>query len=583
MMTKIPIYKYFQLLRKYLLPLRVEMLALAFTLLAYIGLSLYAPQFLKRFLNQVVEGGATGELIWLAVAFGIANLSFRAVEVLTTYLTGRVSWAATNALREDFMKHCLSMSMPFHHGKTPGEMIERIDGDISNLREFFSTFVTRLLGSALLLIGILVFLFLENLVVGAIFSLFSILTLVVCGYIRVKGVPAQIETREASSQMFGHLEQRIEGAEDTRSSGGVSYALNKFEELSFIHFIKGAKAAAINACMMNLAWLLFYAANAAALGISAYFFIKGEITLGAVYVIYHYVSMLRNPIEGFVREFENLTKADASIVRIDETLNSDLCDIDEGDTTPDTEAMSVEFVNVTLCYDGKTKALESVSFKLEKGVSLGLIGETGSGKSSIARLLFRFYEPTSGQIILSGKPANEMRLKQLRNQIVFASQEAEIFEASVFDNVTLFDSSHSRKRVRNEINRVGLGAWLDKLPDGLDTMLGHGAVGLSSGQRQMLSMTRAFLKKSSLVILDEPTADLDPTTEEMFTKSLHNLLVGRTVIVIAHRLKTLNLIDQIAVLNRGKLIEYGKRSDLEKDSGSKYAKVLASQKGGLTT
>jgi len=583
MMTKIPIYKYFQLLRKYLLPLRVEMLALAFTLLAYIGLSLYAPQFLKRFLNQVVEGGATVELIWLAVAFGIANLSFRAVEVLTTYLTGRVSWAATNALREDFMKHCLSMSMPFHHGKTPGEMIERIDGDISNLREFFSTFVTRLLGSALLLIGILVFLFLENLVVGAIFSLFSILTLVVCGYIRVKGVPAQIETREASSQMFGHLEQRIEGAEDTRSSGGVSYALNKFEELSFIHFIKGAKAAAINACMMNLAWLLFYAANASALGISAYFFIKGEITLGAVYVIYHYVSMLRNPIEGFVREFENLTKADASIVRIDETLNSDLCDIDEGDTTPDTEAMSVEFVNVTLCYDGKTKALDSVSFKLEKGVSLGLIGETGSGKSSIARLLFRFYEPTNGQIILSGKPANEMRLKQLRNQIVFASQEAEIFEASVFDNVTLFDSSHSRERVRNEINRVGLGAWLDRLPDGLDTMLGHGAVGLSSGQRQMLSMTRAFLKKSSLVILDEPTADLDPTTEEMFTKSLHNLLVGRTVIVIAHRLKTLNLIDQIAVLNRGKLIEYGKRSDLEKDSGSKYAKVLASQKGGLTT
>ena len=243
-MTKIPIYKYFQLLRKYLLPLKFEMLALAVTLLTYIGLSLYAPQFLKRFLNEAVEGGTTSELVWLAVAFGIANLSFKGVEVLTTYLTGRVSWAATNALREDFMKHCLSMSMSFHHGKTPGEMIERIDGDISNLREFFSTFVTRLLGSGILLIGILVFLFLENLIVGILFSLFSIFTLSVCGYIRVKGVPAQIETREASSQMFGHLEQRIEGAEDIRSSGGVSYALNKFEKLSFVHFIKGAKACA---------------------------------------------------------------------------------------------------------------------------------------------------------------------------------------------------------------------------------------------------------------------------------------------------------------------------------------------------
>ena len=474
------------------------------------------------------------------------------------------------------------MSMSFHHGKTPGEMIERIDGDISNLREFFSTFVTRLLGSGILLIGILVFLFLENLIVGILFSLFSIFTLSVCGYIRVKGVPAQIETREASSQMFGHLEQRIEGAEDIRSSGGVSYALNKFEKLSFVHFIKGAKAAAINACMMNLAWLLFYAANAAALGVSAYFFIQGEITLGAVYVVYHYVSMLRNPIEGFVREFENLTKADASIVRIDETLNSELRDIDNGDAFPVTDAMSVEFDDVTLCYKGEAKALDSVSFKLEEGASLGLIGETGSGKSSIARLLFRFYEPSSGQIILSGKPANTIALSQLRNQIVFASQEAEIFEASVFDNVTLFDDSHSHERVRNEINRVGLGDWLDRLPDGLDTMLGQGAVGLSAGQRQMLSMTRAFLKESSLVILDEPTADLDPSTEEMFTKSLQDLLAGRTVIVSAHRLKTLNLIDQIAVLNRGKLAEYGKRSELENDLGSIYAKALASQKGGLT-
>ena len=316
---------------------------------------------------------------------------------------------------------------------------------------------------------------------------------------------------------------------------------------------------------------------------SAYFFIKGEITLGAVYVIYHYVSMLRNPIEGFVREFENLTKADASIVRIDQTIHSKFRDLDEGDAFPiDIEGgVSLEFDNVTLCYGEDTKALDSISFTLEKGQSLGLIGETGSGKSSIARLIFRFYEPTSGQILLSGKPIETIALRQLRGQMIFASQEAEIFEATVFDNVTLFDDTYSHEQVRSEIERVGLGSWLDGLPNGLDTMLGQGAVGLSAGQRQMLSMTRAFLKDSSLVILDEPTADLDPVTEEMFTRSLQDLLLNRTAIVIAHRLKTLNLIDQIAVLNRGKLVEYGPRVELEKNVHSRYTKSLTSPKGGI--
>ncbi|MEM9016341.1 MAG: ABC transporter transmembrane domain-containing protein, partial [Verrucomicrobiota bacterium] len=156
---KIPIYRYVKLLRRYLMPLRGQMVLLAVCLLTYIGMGLIAPQFLKRFINEVVEGTGAQVLLGLAITFGLVMLTHRALEVAVRYLSGRVSWAATNALREDFLQHCLSLSMAFHNGKTPGEMIERVDGDISDLRQFFSTFVMNLLGSALLLLGILACLF----------------------------------------------------------------------------------------------------------------------------------------------------------------------------------------------------------------------------------------------------------------------------------------------------------------------------------------------------------------------------------------------------------------------------------------
>ena len=578
--TRIPISKYFQLLRKYLLPLKGWMLVLAITLLAYIAMNLYAPQFLKRFLNETIAGAPVPTLISLAIAFGVANLSYRALEVLVTYLSARVSWAATNALREDFLQHCLSLAMPYHNQRTSGEMIERIDGDISNLREFFSTFVTRLLGSALLLLGILFCLFRENLIVGAAFTGFAIATLFICGFLRLRGVPAQVAAREASSQMYGFLEQRISGAEDIRSTGGVSFAINGFLDRCFRFFRKSIQAALINHFMLNIAWLLFYAANACALGIGAYYFVQGEITLGSIYVIYHYVSMLRNPIEGFVREFESLTKADASIERISDTLNSTLKIADEGTATLPKGALSVELADVSLSYNGEKKALENVSLRLEPGTSLGLIGETGSGKSSLARLLFRFYEPTQGRILLTDQPATSFTLQSLREGIAFAGQDTEIFDASVFDNVTLFDSSHTREEVKSALAKVGLATWLEELPHGLDSLLGQGEAGLSAGQRQLLAMTRIFLKDASLVILDEPTADLDPGTEELFSEAMSNLLEGRTAIVIAHRLSTLRLIDRIAVLEGGKLVETGDYKLLKNDSNSRFAKALALQEGG---
>jgi ABC-type multidrug transport system fused ATPase/permease subunit len=218
--------------------------------------------------------------------------------------------------------------------------------------------------------------------------------------------------------------------------------------------------------------------------------------------------------------------------------------------------------------------LKDISFRLAPGTVLGLLGRTGSGKTTIGRLLFRLYDVTSGSVRLGGVDVREARLSEVRRRVGMVTQEVQLFSASVRDNLTFFDTSISDERIWAALAALGLDEWYGALPAGLDTPLAAGGSDLSAGEAQLLALTRLFLKDPGLIVLDEASSRLDPATERLLEQALDRLLAGRTAIVIAHRLSTVRRTDQIMVLREGRIAEHGARAALQADPTSVFARLL---------
>lgn len=215
-----------------------------------------------------------------------------------------------------------------------------------------------------------------------------------------------------------------------------------------------------------------------------------------------------------------------------------------------------------------------MSFRLEQGQVLGLLGRTGSGKTTLARLLLRFYDPGQGRIAIGGIDIRETKLHELRDRVGMVTQNIEIFQGTVRDNLTFYDESVNDGRIEQVLRELGLASWLRSLPHGLDTMLESGGGGLSAGEAQLLSFARVFLRDPGLVILDEASSRLDPATEQRIEQAMNRLLLGRTCIIIAHRLTTVQRADRILILDNGRVAEQGERVRLAADPHSRYSRML---------
>jgi len=216
---------------------------------------------------------------------------------------------------------------------------------------------------------------------------------------------------------------------------------------------------------------------------------------------------------------------------------------------------------------------------LGQGETLGVLGRTGSGKTTLIRLLFRLYDATSGRVLLNGCDLRELQIAALREQIGLVTQDVQLFHGTIRDNLTFYDKSISDQQILEVIGKLGFGAWLETTRQGLDTQLEAGGSGLSGGESQLLAFGRVFLKKPSLVILDEPSSRLDPATERNLTRAVDRLLEGRTGIIIAHRLQTVERVDRILVLANGQIAEFGKREELARDPSSRYSQLVAMSAG----
>jgi ATP-binding cassette subfamily B protein len=623
---KIPVRQYLDLLQKYIKPQLMMVILLGFLLFGNIALLLINPQIIRNFIDAAQGGSSPEVLTRSALLFlGLALLQQFAT-VLANYYSEIVAWTATNGLRVDLADHCLRLDLSFHNTHPPGEIIERIDGDVNNLANFFSRFVVEFLGNGILLVGLLMMMWRENALVGLGLTVFVSLSMFIMLRYRDVAVPYWTAERKASADFYSFLEERLAGTEDIRANGAEAYVLRRFNILIREILRRSLKSAMVINVLININQFLFAVGTAAAFAIGTYLFKDAVITLGTVYLVYHYTSMLNRPMDNIAHQVEELQRAGAGIVRIKDLLSIQSRvhghqRLESTQTTTESRPLIVNqsqeickthqgplglcFDQVTFGYDdavsketdpgemdpgesdsispdedSKEIVLRDLSFELEDGKTLGLLGRTGSGKTTLTRLIFRFYDPDLGRVSISRDgdcqlvDIRGLTLTDLRSQVGMVTQNIQLFNASVRDNLTFFDPRVSDDVIASVIEALELGEWYQSLPEGLDTVLDSGGGGLSAGEAQLLAFTRIFLADPGLVVLDEASSRLDPATEALIERAVARLIESRTAVIIAHHLDTVKRADKIMILEAGQIEEFGDRESLLLDPSSRFSQLI---------
>lgn len=586
-----------QMLTTYLRPYRSRLVVLTILLLGSIGLQLFAPQIIRRFLDAAQSGAATQLLVTMGLFFLVVVVAGKMITLASTYVGADLGWAATNNLRADLTAHCLRLDMGFHKLKTPGELIERIDGDVSHLAEYFSELVVQVFASALLLVGILIILFREDWRFGLIGLVYAVCTVILLRLIHRPSTRIYGDISRGYADLHGYVEERIGGTEDIRANGGEQYMLNGLYPKMALVNERRVKAHLWGGVTFHSSYLLYVAVWVFTLGLSGTLYLQGQMSIGTMVMLVSYIALMETPIKYIRRQAGNLQKAVASIGRINEFLQLEPEVKERVTAVLPARALSVQFDGVSFAYKDRLSVnsnrsseeqpitdyqsvLKDISFTLQPGKILGLLGRTGSGKTTLTRLLFRLYDVDEGAITLDGIDVRAVGLSDLRGHIGMVTQEVQLFEATVRDNLTLFRNyDPDAEPILDEeiiaaIQTLGLESWYNELPDGLDTMLKSGGQGLSAGEAQLLAFTRVFLRNPHLIILDEASSRLDPATEQLLERAIDRLLHGRTAIIIAHRLGTVQRADDILILEHGRVAEHGERILLANDPHSRFYGLL---------
>jgi ABC-type multidrug transport system fused ATPase/permease subunit len=550
------------------------MVLLAMVLCGSISVQVVTPLVVSHFIDLATSGGDLHAMVVLAGLSMVLALVGQGLSIAETYVAEMVSWEATNALRTDLLAHLLRLDATFHTAHTPGELIERVDGDVSTLARFFSRFVVSVVGNGLLLLGVLGLLYAVDWRVGLTMSGFVVLALVAILRIRAVATPSLVADRQASAAFYGFLGEYLAGLEDVQSSGAGAFVLRRCAEMMRAWLAATRKAQMWGYSMGATSQGLFALGTAVAFALSAMLFRSGTLTIGTVYLIFQCTQMLRQPTEQIRNEVQDLQQADASITRVVALLHTRPQVVDGPGAVLPSGPLGVEFDGVSFGYAEDAAVLRAVTVALAPGRVLGVVGRTGSGKTTLTRLLLRFYDPLTGTVRLGGVDLRTVSVAAVRARVGLVSQEVHLFHASVRDNLTLFDDSIADERIRAALDALGLADWLQDLPQGLDTLLGSEGAGLSAGQAQVLVCARILLSEPDLVILDEPSSRLDPATDRLVHRALGRLLAGRTGIIVAHRLATLAYADDILVLEDGQVREYGSRLALAADPTSRFAGLL---------
>lgn len=595
-------------LSRYLRPQRRRVLLLSLLILVGVGLQLLTPQVIRFFIDTTQQVGATPLLALAALVYLTVGLTQHGLALAVTALSLDVGWRATNQLRSDLLRHVLGLDMPFHKTHTPGALLERLDGDVSALGDFFAQFLVRVVANVLLIGGILTLVLRTNLPAGVLLSGYTLATVGVLVYVQRIGVQRWNAARTAWGEQMGFIEEHYAGTEDLRGVGAEPFVLHRL--YGYMRTLTetaraGWMAQARGHAATNLLYVVGYGLG---LALGAWLYLQGELTIGAAFVLVYYVGMLAAPLEALRGQGEVLQHATVGVRRVEaifrlspqiqscnaqplpsgslavalEQVSFTYADATgrqgEGETGKggDGETSPFTIHNPPLTIQSSVPTLSNIAFSLPPGRILGVLGRTGSGKTTLTRLLCRLNDPGAGAIRLGGVDLRSVALDDLRRRVGVVTQEVQLFQATLRENITFFDARIDDAAIETALAELGLDAWVRAMPEGLDTLLSTGGRSFSAGEAQLLAFTRLLLRDPGLVILDEAAAHLDPITEQRLEAAIDRLLHNRTGVIVAHRLHTLQRADDILILEDGRIVEHGARVTLAADPTSRFAQLLQS-------
>ncbi|HEY7626324.1 MAG TPA: ABC transporter ATP-binding protein [Ilumatobacteraceae bacterium] len=535
------------------------------------GLMLTGPLIVRRIVDLATNGTTTAQLTKLALVFLVVAAAMQLINVAVAWVATVTAWHTTNEIRVRLARHVLGLSHGFHRRHTPGELIQRVDGDVTSVSDFMGRVIPRAAGALFTVVGMVLVLAVVDWRLAAGTVVYVVLAVAVIVRGRHRAVGESSDEMGSYARLYGGIEERLTAAEDLRANGAGAHAMWRFVEDS-----ADALGSAVRRekAFLRMWWAVdssVAAGSVVSLVVSAALVSRGIISIGDAFLLFQYVLLISRPLEDVVDQLETVQKANGAMVRVIDLLAVQPDIVDNGTTAPLAGPLSIEFRDVTFDYGDEQPVLQSVDLSFAAGRSIGLVGRTGSGKTSLSRLVLRLVEPTQGAVLLGGVPIADIPLTELRHRVALVPQEVELLSGTVRDNVTLFDAVPSDADVAAALRNAGLESLAD---DDIHRPLGAGGAGLSAGEAQLLALARVWLRNPDIVVLDEATARVDPATEARLEAAVARLTRDRTTLIIAHRLSTLRHVDEIVVLDHGRVVEHGNRVDLTDDIDSRYRHLL---------
>jgi ATP-binding cassette subfamily B protein len=537
------------------------------SLLGATAVALAPPYLVGRAVDEVRRGD-THLLAWIVAAFATAGALGIVFGYAQTYFTGWTGERMLADLRNHLFRHLQRLSLGFYERNRAGVIISRLTNDVEALDQLVTDGVTSLIQNTLTLLGTAVLLFfLDWRLALASLTVMPLMTLATAWF-RKRSGRAYRSVRETLGAVTATLAEDIAGMRVLQSFTREHAAQENFRQIADAYRTSNMRTVVLSGLYFPFVDLLSSAATAVVLGYGGWLAYHGEISIGILVAFLGYLSNFFDPVQQLSQLYNTFLSAVAALDKITDLLDEEPEVLDsQGGVELDRIAGDVSFEQVRFAYGRGPEVLHGVDLEVTAGTSVALVGHTGAGKSTIAKLLARFYDPTEGRITIDGTDLRDVTQQSLRRQLGIVPQEGFLFAGTVAENIAFGRPEASAQEIIAAARAVGADDFIVALENGYDTQLGERGSRLSLGQRQLVAFARALLADPRILILDEATSSVDIGTERKIERALRRLLDGRTAFVIAHRLSTIRDADLIVVLEHGRVVEQGTHQQLLERAG----------------
>ena len=552
----------------YVEPYRLRLLGAIVAMFGVLACTLALPLLMKSAIDSAIIPRDTNLLVIVAgvvIGVGIVGIALSRVE---TYLTGWVGERVLNDLRVDLFQHMQSLSMGYFEKQRTGVLISRLTNDVEALQQLVTDGLTSTVRNVLTLVvagGILLFLdFRLALATIIVFPLMAILTFIFRG----QSAKAYGQMRSRLALVTASLQEDLNGIRVIQAYRREAKSRAQIAVLNDSY--RDANRTTVTSSGWYFPTVEFLAAVATCIvfGYGGYLYVDGTIEIGVLVAFIGYLASFFDPVQQLSQVYNTFLAGTAALDKIFDVMDDEPTLVDEpGATALPTLAGAVRFEQVRFGYNPERPVVDGLELDVKAGQTVALVGHTGAGKSTIIKLLARFYDPQSGRITIDGHDLRAVTIESLRDQIAMVPQEGFLFNGTIHENIAFGRPEASRAEVEAAAREVGADRFITQLPDGYDEKVAERGSRLSIGQRQLIAFARALLVDPRLLILDEATSSVDIQTEAHIEEALARLLADRTAFVVAHRLSTIRNADLIVVLEHGKVVEVGSHDELLERGG----------------